>query len=126
MNTIKNKSKSSTINYLGVFAICFFTLLTINTKGQSEIIDLSVMSINTTSPSIDDGKIILSVESSQNEFVFQLFDKAPWNGGYEMQSSGNTPNKEYQFDTLPQGTYFVCVTDDRDNSKCEIVTIETE
>lgn len=121
-----NKSRSSITKYLGMLAICIFTLLTINTKAQSEKIELTVTVVNSTSQTNSDGKILLAVESSHYELVYQLFDSAPWKGGKQMSTSGSTTIKKYQFDNLPSGSYFVCATDDMENSKCEIVTIGIE
>ncbi len=68
----------------------------------------------------------ITVDGDQPPYIYQLFDKAPWEGGKELKRSDSTMDVQYSFINLKTGNYLVCVTDSEGNSKCEYVTIKNE
>ena len=95
-------------------------------KAQYPRLELKATVVKESAPGKADAEIQLSTEGERPPYVYQLFDKAPWNGGKELAKSEKTSENQYVFKNLTAGSYFVCVTDNLENSDCDIVRINND
>lgn len=95
-------------------------------NAQNPRLELTYSYVAESSLKSADAVIIITVDGEQLPYIFQLFDKAPWEGGKELAKSDQTMDSQYSFTNLKNTNYFVCVTDKEGNSKCEYVTIKNE
>jgi hypothetical protein len=93
-------------------------------NAQYPKLEVKAISIAESEIGKSDGQIQLIAEGERPPYVYQLFDKAPWEGGKELQHSDKTNETQYVFKNLTKGTYFVCITDSEENSDCEITQIK--
>lgn len=109
--------------------LCFLIqILTISNqlKAQYPKLEISVTVINESGPGKSDAEILISTEGEKPPYIYQLFDKEPWNGGKEIAKSKKTIESKYVFKNLKPGSYFICATDNEDNSDCDIIRINNE
>jgi hypothetical protein len=97
-----------------------------NINAQNPRLELKYTVVAESSINSGDAEIRLSVDGEQPPFTFQLFDKAPWEGGKEIASTEKTTLNQYSFTNLKNGKYLACVSDSNGNSVCEYVIIEIE
>jgi hypothetical protein len=95
-------------------------------KAQYPRLEVSLSVVAESDVNTADAKIQVSVDGEKPPFVYQLFDKAPWEGGKELSVSEKTSEGQYIFQHLKNDNYFVCVTDGENNSRCEYVAIKNE
>lgn len=93
-------------------------------KAQYPKLEVKATAISESQPGKSDAQIQLVTEGERPPYVYQLFDKAPWNGGKELARSEKTSEIQYTFKNLSPGNYFVCVTDSEESSDCEIIQIK--
>jgi hypothetical protein len=94
--------------------------------AQYPRLELTVTAVQESSPGKADAEIHLKVDGERPPYVYQVFDKAPWDGGKEIARTQKTNEPQYVFKNLPSGSYFVCVTDNEENSDCEIIHIKND
>lgn len=96
------------------------------TKAQYPRLEISLSAVAESNVNGADAVIMIKVDGERPPFIYQLFDKAPWEGGKELAASKKITDSQYNFTNLKNGNYFVCVTDVENNSKCEYFEIKNE
>jgi hypothetical protein len=95
-------------------------------NAQESKLEIKIETVSVSSHGSDDGKIIVNVDGDNPDFIYRLFDKAPWDGGKELAISVRTYENAFVFENLKDDTYMVCVTDDAKVTKCEYITVKHE
>jgi hypothetical protein len=95
-------------------------------KAQYPKLEIKVTVINESEAGKTDAEIQIITEGEKPPYVYQVFDKAPWNGGKELAKTQKINDSQYTFKNLSIGSYFVCVTDNEENSDCEIIQISND
>jgi len=95
-------------------------------NAQNPRLEVQYSVVAESSSKSADAQLIITVDGERPPFVYQLFDKAPWEGGKELAKSEKSLGSKFSFDRLKNEKYFVCVTDAEGNSKCEYVLIKSE
>jgi hypothetical protein len=113
-------------NILTIAQLLVIFMLPIKANAQYPKLEIKLSVVEETSLHSADAEIQVIVEGERPPYVYQLFNKAPWEGGKELAASNKTEEYNYSFDHLTNGNYFICVTDSEGNSKCEYVTIKKE
>jgi hypothetical protein len=101
-------------------------VITNQVKAQYPRLEITIAVVAESAVDVGDAKIQIAVDGDKPPFVYQLFDKAPWEGGKELSASNKTSESQYIFLNLKNDNYFVCVTDSENNSKCEYIAIKNE
>jgi hypothetical protein len=111
-----------------IMLVMFFLILAIpnQLKAQYPKLEIKVTAVKESEAGKGDAEIHISTEGEKPPYVYQLFDKAPWNGGKEIAKSNKIYETLYAFKNLTTGSYFVCATDNEENSDCEIIQINNE
>lgn len=104
----------------------FLMLIMVSTplKAQYSKLEVKVIAVAESETGKSDAQLQLITEGERPPYRYQLFDKAPWDGGKEIARSEKTSETEYIFKNLATGNYFVCVTDSEESSDCEIIQIK--
>jgi hypothetical protein len=111
--------------------LSFTTLILIVTftnqmQAQYPKLEIKLSAVKETAPGKTDAEIHITTEGERPPYVYQLFDKAPWNGGKELAKSEKINESQFVFKGLKPGSYFVCVTDNEENSDCDIIQINND
>jgi len=130
---LKNtKKKSNITEEISMKKILIFTpilillLISNQLKAQYPHLDIKVTAVKESAAGKGDAEIHISTIGERPPYVYQVFDKAPWNGGKELVKSEKTNDTEYIFKNLIPGNYFVCATDNEENSDCKIIQINND
>jgi len=110
-----------------ILSLCsFLIVLMVLTplKAQYPKLEVKAIAISESETGKSDAQLQLVTEGERPPYLYQLFDKAPWEGGKEIARSGKTSDTQYVFKNLATGNYFVCVTDNEESSDCEIIQIQ--
>lgn len=109
-----------------LFLCSFLMVIMISTplKAQYPKLEVKVLAIAESAVGKSDAQIQLITDGERPPYTYQLFDKAPWEGGKEITRSEKTSDVQYTFKNLTTGNYFVCVTDSEESSDCEIIRIQ--
>jgi hypothetical protein len=108
-------------------ALVFLILIISNQlKAQYPKLEIKATFVKESQAGKGDAEIHLSTEGEKPPYIFQIFDKAPWDGGKELANSKKIYKSQYIFRNLTTGTYFVCVTDNEENSDCDIIQISND
>ena len=91
--------------------------------SQNSRFTMEVTVTDASSPDNADGSIIVEIQSNQDGFIYVLFDKEPKEGGVAIAYSEQINEQKYTFSHLKAGHYYVCVTDPKNNSRCQFVVI---
>ena len=110
--------------YLLIPILLLLSAIFSHIDAQYPRLELTVTAVQESAPGKADAKIHLRVDGERPPYTYQVFDKAPWDGGKEVARSQKTNDTQYVFKDLPNGSYFVCVTDSEENSDCEIIQIK--
>ncbi len=94
--------------------ILVFTLLAIKASGQDLVIQVSSEAVSTAAAT--DGKIEVTIDSGDPEYVFFLYDNEPWQDANQITKSAPTFDGRYVFEDLPAGRYFAGVIDNSGKS----------
>jgi hypothetical protein len=105
--------------------ISFISLLSLGTNVNAQQSDFSVevqIDYNTTEG--DNNNIVtVTLDASNPEYIYLLYDKLPWEGGTQLQKSEPTYNENYTYANLEPGKYLICVADNDKNTKCKSFTV---
>jgi hypothetical protein len=106
----------------------FFLILIIpnQLKAQYPKLEIKVTVVKESEAGKGDAEIHISTEGERPPYVYQIFDKAPWNGGKELAKSKKIYESQFVFNNMKTGSYFVCATDNEENSDCEIIQINND
>lgn len=110
-----------------ILFICSFVFAIIVpniSNAQNPRLELKVLATPESEKGKSDAQLQLVTDGEKPPYVYQVFDKAPWEGGKEIIHSDKTSEIQYVFKNLTNGSYFVCVTDSEENSDCEIIQIK--
>lgn len=120
---MKNFSKK----FISIGILLVFSLLGISKlNAQDSKLEIKIETVSVSSHGSDDGKIKVHLTGGNPEFIYRLYDSAPWDGGNEITRSEPTFEIEYTFNNLKPGKYMVCVTDNTQVTKCEYITVKEE
>jgi hypothetical protein len=92
--------------------------------AQSKDFNMSLTVVDASSSEDADGSILIKVDRNDDQYIYMLFNKEPWDGGKELarnESSGT----EYSFIALKPGDYFVCIRNKDEITRCQNVTIKS-
>jgi hypothetical protein len=126
---MKKPNITDAINMKKILIISpFLILLMISNqlKAQYPHLEIKVTTVNESAAGKADAEIHITTEGEKPPYIYQVFDKAPWNGGKELAKSEKTNEIQYVFKNLTPGTYFVCATDNEENSDCKIILINND
>jgi hypothetical protein len=87
-------------------SIIFFVL---GLSGFSQNIDFTIK-VDTISAG-SKANITISITEGNPEYVFSIATEAPWKGGKIIQETGIQTEKNYVFENIPYGRYFIMVKD---------------
>jgi len=107
-----------------MFFLIFF--ISNQLKAQYPKLEIKVTAVKESEAGKGDAEIQINTEGERPPYVYQVFDKAPWNGGKELAKSKKIFESQYVFKNLTPGSYFVCATDNEENSACEIIQINND
>lgn len=109
-----------------LFLCSFLMIIMVSTplKAQYPKLEVKATAIAESEIGKTDAQLILETNGERPPYRYQLFDKAPWDGGKEIARSEKTSEVQFTFKNLAPATYFVCVTDSEENSDCEIIQIK--
>lgn len=102
--------------------ILILTAAYFNITGQE--FSIKVNSAAVTLPEGTDGKIEVTIEQGEPEYIYFLYDKEPWQGGNKINESGPTYNNIIVFENLPAGRYFAGAIDNSGKSTFKEVFVE--
>jgi hypothetical protein len=110
-----------------IFAPILIMLMISNQlKAQYPHLDIKVTAAKESAAGKGDAEIHISTDGERPPYVYQLFDKAPWDGGKQLAKSEKTNDILYVFKNMTPGSYFVCATDNEENSACKIIQINND
>lgn len=111
-------------------SVCIMSVLllmsAIELSAQDSNLEIKIESAAVSNDGASDGKIIVTATSDKPNFVYRLFDNAPWDNGNVLAISEPTNESKYIFENLKPAKYTVCVTDDAKVTRCEYVTVREE
>jgi hypothetical protein len=106
-----------------ILATCILILTAsyFSIKGQE--FSIKVSSVAVTMPEGTDGKIEVTIEEGEPEYIYFLYDSEPWLDGNKVNEIGPTYNNIIVFENLPAGRYFAGAIDNLGKSKFKEVFI---
>lgn len=96
-----------------LLSLIIFFLFSGFTYQQKEL-DFSLKISRTEEANKPTYSLEVTVINGVSDFTYTLYDKKPWEGGKEIQSSKKTSRHSYVFENLNPGTYLVNVKDGRE------------
>ncbi|MBN1599085.1 MAG: hypothetical protein JW894_12395 [Bacteroidales bacterium] len=93
-----------------IYTFLIFSLLavTVLSSFEKERLEFNTEVIDISDNRID---VIVTITSGKPDFIYTIWDGEPWEGGTEIENSGNTNTTEYTFRNLEKKTYVVMITD---------------
>lgn len=125
-NTKKTPNITDTISMKKILIISPFLIILMfsnQLKAEYPHLDIQVTAVKESVAGKGDAEIHISTNGEKPPYVYQLFDKAPWDGGKQLAKSEKTNDIMYVFKNMTPGSYFVCATDNEENSDCKIIQI---
>jgi hypothetical protein len=126
---MKKPNITDAISMKKILILCpFLIILMISNqlKAQYPHLEIKVTAVKESVAGKADAEIHITTEGEKPPYKYQVFDKAPWNGGKELAKSEKTDETQYVFKNLTPGTYFVSATDNEENSDCKIIQIKND
>jgi hypothetical protein len=93
-------------------------------EGQDDNFEMKVHITNATSVSSQDGALQIEIDRYDNQYDYMLYDKEPWSGG-KLISEQKTDELQATFTALKAGTYYVCVRNSTEVTRCLNITIKS-
>ncbi len=115
------KNSLKVLVFLGL-SIMVFT----EANGQTNDFKIEIIVDKASSVTAKDGEITINVLNNQSVFNYSIFDKAPREGGKVIEYAEKLSSTSYTFSNLPRGSYYVCVVDENNNSRCIKAEVEAK
>jgi hypothetical protein len=119
------RADNITIKFMKVLSILTLLFLCFpKSYAQSEDFKMTVTVLNTSAPDKADGSIQIKIDGKEDQYIYMLFNKKPWDGGKELSPDASA-GSDYSFTNLTVGDYFICVRYKDEVTRCKDVTVKS-
>lgn len=118
---MKRKFLLNRVFFLFLLMNLFFCTAKLFAQESALTIDVSVVS--GAGNGDDKFTVTVNVEGANPAYTFKLYDKEPWKGGVQLDTSENVHETEFSFFNISAGDYLVCVIDSKDNTSCKKISV---